>query len=174
MAMKQVLCDRGYADQILAIFNEAILNSTALWDYKARTPAMMASWFDVKEAGDYPVIGFVDEANTLLAFGSYGVFRAFPAYKYTVEHSVYVEASHRGRGLGTKMLEQILRTADQRGYHTVIGAIATENQASIAAHRKVGFEPCGTIRQAGFKFGRWIDLSFYQRLLSGPAQPQDG
>src|SRR4029079_1386962 len=174
MAMKQVLCDRSYADQILAIFNEAILNSTALWDYKARTPAMMAAWFDVKEAGNFPVIGFVDEANRLVAFGSYGTFRAFPAYKYTVEHSVYVEVSQRGRGLGAKMLEQILLSAEQRGYHTVIGAIATENEASIAAHRKLGCELCGTIRQAGFKFGRWIDLSFYQRLLAGPPQPQDG
>jgi L-amino acid N-acyltransferase YncA len=172
--MRQVLCDRSHADQILAIFNEAILNSTALWDYKARTPAMMQAWFDAKEAGGFPVIGFVDDADRLLAFGSYGTFRAFPAYKYTVEHSVYVEASQRGRGLGTKMLAEILASAEARGYHTVIGAIATENQASIAAHLKAGFEPCGTIRHAGFKFGRWIDLGFYQRILAGPPQPRDG
>jgi len=169
--MNQVLCGRGYADQILGILNEAIANSTALWDYKPRTPAMMSSWFDAKEAGKFPVIGFVDAANKLLAFGTYGTFRAWPAYKYTVEHSLYVEASCRGKGLGSKMLAQIIAHAEEHGYHNLIGGIATENHVSIATHQKLGFEPCGTIRHAGYKFGKWIDLSFYQRLLAGPQNP---
>lgn len=172
--MKQLLCGREYAEQILGILNEAIANSTALWDYKPRTLAMMGSWFDAKEAGKFPVIGFVDDANKLLAFGTYGTFRGWPAYKYTVEHSLYVEASHRRQGLGSKMLEQIIRYAEEQGYHNLIGGIATENQGSIATHRKFGFQPCGTIRHAGYKFGKWIDLSFYQRLLAGPANPVDG
>lgn len=172
--MQQVLCDRSYSGQILEIFNEAIVNSTALWDYKTRTPTMMEPWFDAKEKGKFPVIGFVDEQGKLLAFGSYGTFRAWPAYKYTVEHSLYVERSSRGRGLGTKMLQQIIAFAQEQGYHNLIGGISTENEASIKTHVKCGFEPCGTIRQCGFKFGKWIDLSFYQRLLDTPLDPADG
>ena len=169
--MKQVLCDRSFAGQILAILNEAITSSTALWDYKPRTAESMESWFAAKELGKFPVLGFVDETNKLLAFGSYGTFRAFPAYKYSVEHSLYVERSSRDQGLGTKMLEQIILHAEGQGYHTLIGGITTDNYVSIAIHRKCGFEPCGTIRHAGYKFGSWLDLSFFQRLLAGPKMP---
>ena len=169
--MQQILCDRTYAGQILEILNEAIANSTALWDYKPRTLAMMTPWFDVKDAGQFPVIGFVDDANKLLAFGTYGTFRGWPAYKYSVEHSLYVDSSVRGKGLGTRMLEQIVAHAEGRGYRNVIGGIAAENAASIALHEKLGFVRCGMIRDAGYKFGKWIDLSFYQRILSGPRMP---
>jgi phosphinothricin acetyltransferase len=172
--MKQVLCDRSYSGQILEILNEAIINSTALWDYKQRTLAMMGPWFDAKENGKFPVIGLVDEQGGLLAFGTYGTFRAWPAYKYTVEHSVYVERSARGRGLGTKVLQALIQFAEEQGYHNLIGGIATENEVSIRTHLKCGFVPCGTIRQCGFKFGKWIDLSFYQRLLNTPREPADG
>ena len=172
--MKQVLCDRSYAGKILEILNEAILNSTALWDYKPRTLAMMGAWFDAKEAGKFPVIGFVDESDKLLAFGSYGTFRAWPAYKYTVEHSLYVERSCRGKGLGTSMLKQLISYGEEQGYHNLIGGIATENEVSVKTHMRCGFEPCGVIRHCGFKFGKWIDLSFYQRLLSGPRNPVEG
>jgi phosphinothricin acetyltransferase len=172
--MKQILCDRSYAGQILDILNEAIKNSTALWDYKPRTLAMMGPWFDAKEAGKFPVIGFVDDENKLLAFGSYGTFRAWPAYKYSVEHSLYVESSQRGKGLGTNMLKQLIHYAEEQGFHNLIGGIASENKVSIATHTKCGFEPCGTIRHCGYKFGKWIDLSFYQRLLAGPREPADG
>ena len=171
--MKQALCDRSHSAQILDILNEAIANSTALWDYQPRTRASMNQWFDAKEARNFPVLGFFDEAERLLAFGTYGTFRAFPAYKYTAEHSLYVERSARRQGLGTKMLEQIILHAQGQGYRTLVGGIATENWISIATHVKCGFEHSGTIRQAGYKFGRWIDLSFYQRLLSGPARPTE-
>jgi phosphinothricin acetyltransferase len=135
---------------------------------------MMGPWFDAKEAGKFPVIGFVDERNHLLAFGSYGTFRAWPAYKYTVEHSLYVERSSRAQGLGTNMLKQLISHAEEQGYHNLIGGITVDNQASIKTHLRCGFEPCGTIRQCGYKFNEWIDLSFYQRLLSGPKNPVDG
>lgn len=171
--MKEVFCHRGYSAQILDILNDAIRTSTALWDYEPRTLEMMTAWFDTKERGGYPVLGFVDEADRLLAFGTYGTFRAFPAYKYSVEHSLYVERTQRGRGLGVRMLKRLIECAEGEGYHTLIGGIASDNEASVATHVKCGFEPCGTIRQAGYKFGSWIDLSFYQRVLAGPAQPSE-
>lgn len=100
--MHTVDIGREHLGAILAIFNEAILNSTALYEYKPRTLQSMEAWFDAKEKGNFPVIGIVDEAGTLLAFGSYGAFRPYPAFHHTVEHSVYVEKTHRGRGTGVR------------------------------------------------------------------------
>ena len=96
--MKVIYCDNKYATQILAIFNEAILNTTALYDYHLRTMKMIEEWFIAKQKGNYPVIGLVDDNDTLLAFGTYGMFRERPAYKYTVEHSLYVHTAHQGKG----------------------------------------------------------------------------
>ncbi len=89
-------CDRVRGPEILAILNEAIQNSTALYDYRPRTLSTMDAWFEAKERGRYPVIGAVDEMNRLVGFASYGPFRAWPAYKYSIEHSLYVERGCRG------------------------------------------------------------------------------
>jgi len=159
---------------ILDIFNEAIANSTALYDYRPRAPESMAPWFEAKTRGDFPVIGVEDGHGALLAFGSFGTFRAWPAYKYSVEHSVYVHQHHRGRGLGRMVLEALIDAAKARGVHAMIGGIDASNAGSIALHERLGFRHAGTLPQVGFKFGRWLDLAFYQRLLPTPAAPVDG
>lgn len=174
MEWRVIDCTRAHADAILAILNEAILNSTALWDYVPRPPEAMDGWFAAKEQGNYPVIGAVDDAGALLGFGTYGPFRAWPAYKYSVEHSVYVHRDHRGRGLGRALIQANLARAREQGYHNVIAGIETTNAASRALHLQLGFQRCGVIRHAGFKFGRWLDLEFYQYLLDTPADPRDG
>jgi phosphinothricin acetyltransferase len=167
-------CDRSRAPEILAILNDAIEHSTALYDYQPRPLSAMAGWFDVKERGAYPVIGAIDDSGRLLGFASYGQFRAWPAYKYSVEHSLYVAAGHRGQGIGTALLTAILERARTQQYHNVIGVIDADNAASIALHERFGFERCGLIRHAGYKFGRWLDLAFYQKLLETPTEPRDG
>jgi L-amino acid N-acyltransferase len=174
MPVQLVDCDRSRAPEILAILNEAIEHSTALYDYRPRTPAMMDVWFDGKEKNRSPVIGAIDERNRLLGFASYGPFRSWPAYKYTVEHSVYVDKDCRGRGVGSLLLGAIIDRARQQDYHTVIGGIDADNAVSIALHTRFGFEFCGRVRHAGFKFGRWLDLDFYQLILETPATPVDG
>jgi phosphinothricin acetyltransferase len=169
-----VACDDRHAPAILAILNEAIVNSTALYDYVPRQPAQMAAWFEAKRKGNFPVIGAVNDADVLLGFASYGTFRAYPAYKYTVEHSVYVEKSWRGQGLGRKLLEKAIKEAQRQDYHTMIGVIDSANAVSIALHRALGFERCSQIKHAGFKFGRWLDVEFYQLLLPTPERPVEG
>jgi len=163
-----------HAASILDIFNEAIVSSTALYDYRPRPPESMRPWFDAKAKGDFPVIGLEEADGTLLAFCSYGSFRAWPAYKYTVEHSVYVHKDHRGRGLGRVVMEALISAARDRGVHCMVGGIDATNAGSIALHERLGFRHAGTLAQVGFKFGRWLDLSFYQRLLDTPACPVDG
>lgn len=163
-----------HASAMLDIFNDAIVNSTALYDYKPRPPESMVGWFKAKEAGRYPVIGAVDEGGQLLAFASYGTFRAWPAYKYSVEHSVYVQRAHRGKGIGQALMRQLITAAKEQQYHCMVGGIDIANAGSIAMHEKLGFTHAGTIRHAGFKFGRWLDLGFWQLLLETPTTPNDG
>ncbi|RZZ85011.1 GNAT family N-acetyltransferase [Pseudoxanthomonas winnipegensis] len=163
-----------HAAAILDIFNDAILHSTALYEYAVRTPATMAAWFKAKGDGGFPVIGLEDAHGTLLAFGSYGTFRAFPAYKYSVEHSVYVHPDHRGQGLGRVVVQALIEAARAQGLHAMIGGIDASNTASVTLHERLGFRHVGTLPQVGFKFGRWLDLAFYQLLLETPAQPVDG
>lgn len=163
-----------HANAILAIFNDAILNSTALYDYKPRTKETMTGWFETKAKGKFPVIGVENDSGELMGFGSYGRFRAFPAYKYTVEHSVYVDARFRGQGVGKRLLQEIITSAGKQEYHVLVGVIDAANIVSIRLHESLGFGPCGTIRHAGFKFNRWLDVVFYQLLLPTPFEPRDG
>ena len=173
--MKRVDCTEArHASAILDIFNEAIVTSTALYDYKPRAPESMVGWFATKRNNGFPVVGLEDEAGTLLGFASYGTFRAWPAYKYSVEHSVYVEAAHRGKGLGRVLLEALIAEAQRQDYHTLVGGIDAANRVSIRLHESLGFTACGVIRESGFKFGRWLDLAFYQLILRTPSTPVDG
>jgi L-amino acid N-acyltransferase len=172
--MNLIRCDATHAAPILAILNDAIVNSTALYDYQPRTPEMMTAWFETKARGNFPVIGVTDDGGALMGFGSYGTFRAWPAYKYTVEHSIYVAAPFRRRGLGRTLLREVIAAAQMQSYHVLIGGIDAANAVSIALHRKLGFTHAGTIKHAGFKFGRWLDLDFYQLILPTPAVPVDG
>ena len=164
----------AHAVEILAILNDTIVGSTALYDYQPRPLDSMRPWFAAKAAHGFPVIGAVDATGTLLGFASYGTFRAWPAYKYSVEHSVYVHHEQRGRGIGAALMQRLIATARAQQYHVLIGGIDLANTASVALHEKLGFSHAGTIRQAGFKFGRWLDLAFYQLVLDTPDRPVEG
>ena len=166
------LAEHGGA--ILGILNDAILTSTALYDYTPRMPDSMSGWFEQKQHGRFPIWGALDEQGTLLGFASYGTFRAWPAYKYSVEHSIYVHVNHRGKGLGKTLLKEVIDHARRQDYHVLVGGIDLSNATSIALHERFGFTHAGTIRQAGFKFGRWLDLAFYQLILETPSHPVDG
>ena len=173
--LKAIQCEESrHAKAILAIFNDAIANSTALYDYKPRTIEMMTGWFDAKAKGKFPVIGIENDSGELMGFASYGTFRGWPAYKYSVEHSVYVDARFRGQGIGKLLLKEIIAAAQSQNYHCLVGGIDATNSVSIRLHESLGFVHCGTIRHAGFKFGRWLDLAFYQLILQTPSNPIDG
>lgn len=173
--MQIVRCDTNrHAGAILDIFNEAIANSTAVYEYVPRTLHTIETWFKEKEAGGYPVLGLEEASGELLGFGSYGVFRARPGYKYSVEHSLYVHVNHRGKGLGRILLAEIVAAARKQNYHMLVGGIDSRNVASIALHEQFGFSHAGTVRHAGFKFGNWLDLALYQLILPTPRDPVDG
>lgn len=158
---------------IQAIFNDAIATSTVLYDYEPRSLETIEAWFASKEKGGYPLIGWVDEEGFLEGFASYGQFRPHAAYKYSMEHSVYVEKSRRGRGLGRRLLREVIRIAESEGVHVLVGGVDADNAASIQLHLSEGFVECARFQQIGFKFGRWLDAVFYQKVLSGPLRPTE-
>ena len=159
-------CGREHLEAIRAIFNDAIVNTTALYDYEPRSVEVMQAWFAVKEEKKLPVIGVLDDDGTLMGFGSYGPFRPHAAYQFSIEHSIYVDTRFRGRGLGRRILQRLIEKAREQRYHMMIGVIDAENATSIALHEKMGFAHCGHIKEAGFKFGRWLDLELMQLVLT--------
>ena len=120
------------------------------------------------------MIGATNDAGQLMGFATYSTFRAWPAYKYSVEHSVYIHIDHRGKGLGRLLMQQLIISGRRQQYHTMIGGIDISNMASIGLHEKLGFSHAGAIKQAAYKFDRWLDLGFYQLLLDSPKNPIDG
>lgn len=149
---------------ILAIANDAILHSTANWDEHARWLPQQQDWFAAKQAGGWPVI-VVIEGNEVLGYGSYGPFRPWSGYRYSVEHSLYVRGDRRGEGLGKMLLGELIKRATAAGMRTMIAGIDGENTVSIELHRRFGFEVVGRLEQSGYKFGRWLDLVLMQRVL---------
>lgn len=163
----------AHAAAVREIFNDAIVNTTALYDYRPRSADTVLAWFGAKAGGGYPVLGAVTEGGELAAFASYGPFRAWPAYHYTVEHSVYVHPAWRRRGAARLLMQALIGRATAQQYHVMIGGIDADNAASIALHAQLGFRHAGTLSQVGYKFGRWLDLAFYELRLPGPAQPTE-
>jgi len=159
--MRIIDCSQAeHAGTMLEILNDAIVNSTALYEYVPRQLESMAPWFESKQREGFPVLGAVGDEGALLGFASYGTFRARPAYKYSVEHSVYVAKERRGAGVGLSLMRALIARATEQQLHVLVGGIDAGNQSSIAFHEKLGFSHAGTIKQAGFKFGRWLDLAF--------------
>ena len=157
---------------MLDIFNDAILNTTALYENDLRTMEFMKTWFAEKESSNHPILGLTEEGedgqDVLVGFATYGVFRVRPCYRFTVEHSIYVDRRFRGRGFGKMLLVEIINRAEQDNYHVVVGVVDSSNTTSIALHEKCGFTLCGTIQHAGFKFDRWLDTCILQRILKTP------
>lgn len=172
--MEIINCTEDHSQAILDILNDAIITSTAIYDYTPRTLESMTLWFEVKLRHNFPVIGIVNNDKELIAFGSYGSFRTWPAYKYTIEHSLYVHQAHRGKGYGKILLQELINNAKRQEYHTLLAGIDSINAASKQLHESFGFQFCGRIRHAGYKFSRWLDLDFYQLLLPTPLHPKEG
>lgn len=157
---------------ILAIYNDAIENSTAVFSYRPHTLEMRREWFSAKRDQNFPVL--VAEANDAVAgFATYGHFRPWPAYRYTVEHSVYTAPEFRRQGAARSLMLALIERARKQEYHAVIGGVVAENVASVRLHESLGFAEVAHFRQVGYKFARWLDLKFFQLLLDTPRAPSE-
>jgi phosphinothricin acetyltransferase len=153
---------------ILAIYNDVIATSTAVYTSEPSSLEERRAWFSARGAQGFPVLVAVD-GSAILGFASFGEWRgAWPGYRYTVEHSVHVRQDVRGQGIGRGLVEALFPLALARGKHVMIGGIDADNHASIRFHARLGFERVALFCEVGHKFGRWLDLIFMQRFLDPP------
>lgn len=165
--MNLVECTKErHAAAIRDIYNDVILNTPANYDAKARTLEQVCAHMDEHARGGYPWFGFEDDNGTLAAFGTYGAFRGWEGYRFTVELSVYVARPFRGRGLGLAVMREIEARARKQGLHVLVGCIDGGNVASVRLHERAGYAFCGRLPETGFKFGRFRDILFYDKILS--------
>jgi L-amino acid N-acyltransferase YncA len=147
-----------------AIYNDVLVNSTAIYrDDPATLEERKSVWQSRTQQG-YPTL-VACEGAAVIGFASFGDFRPWPGYRFTVEHTVHVDASYRGRGAGSALVKVLIPRAAVLGKHVMIGGIDAENVASLKFHERLGFERVAHFKQVGFKFGRFLDLVFVQRQL---------
>jgi len=149
---------------ILDIINYNILHSTALYDYKIRDLETQKKILEDKINKGFPIV-IAEFDGKLVGFGMYSEFRFREAYKFTVEHSVYVSPNEMGKGIGKLLLTKLIEIAKAQGLHTIIGVIDSENKSSIAFHEQFGFKTVGIIKESGYKFDRWLDSVLMQLLI---------
>lgn len=150
--------------QVLEICNDLILHTTAVYSNDPHTLEMRTEWFETKKKQGFPVF-VAEENNAILGFATFGPFRSWPGYKYTVENSVYVASASRGKGIGKQLMGSLIVAAKELEHHVMIAGIDADNISSIALHRQFGFTEVAHLKEVGFKFGRWLDLKFLELIL---------
>ena len=150
---------------LLGIYNDVITTSTAVYSNVTVTLDDRRDWWRARVQMGYPVLTAVEDSG-VLGFATFGDFRTWPGYRFTVEHTVHVRADCRGRGIGQSLVAALFPRAAALGKHVMVAGVDAANAASIRFHERLGFEQVGHLREVGFKFDRWLDLVFLQRLVS--------
>jgi len=152
------------APELLTIYNDIILNTTAVWHEEPHTIAMRQQWLADKATDRFPVF-VAEEDNKIIGFSTIGAFRPWFGYRFTVENSVYVASASRGKGVAKLLLPPLIDASKKLGLHAIVAGIEASNEASIALHQKFGFVEVAHFKQVGFKFGRWLDLNFLELIV---------
>ena len=149
---------------ILEIYNEAVSNTTATYEYEPKTLDQRLAWFEDHLKAGYPVF-VAEDGQRIVGWSALNPFHARAGYRFTTENSVYVAADQRGRGIGKLLMPPLIAGARERGLHAIIAGIDAENEASIRLHAAFGFEKVARLKQVGFKFGRWLDVIYMELVL---------
>jgi len=158
---------------ILAIYNDVLATSTAIFSDTPSTLEERLQWFRARRALGYPILVTTDDSG-VLGFATFGDFRSWPGYRHTVEHTVHVRADARGRGIGGALMQVLLARATALGKHVMVAGVDAANVGSIRLHERLGFQRAGTLHHVGCKYGRWLDLTFLERRLDEHPAPPPG
>jgi L-amino acid N-acyltransferase YncA len=151
---------------ILVIYNDVIANSTAVYTEQPVSLENRREWFQSRLASGFPVVVATDETG-VMGFASFGDFRAWPCYRYTVEHSIHVHQDKRGKGIGKQLLNELIIRAIEMKKHAIVGGVDSSNEASLRLHEGLGFKRVAHFKEVGRKFERWLDLIFVELILPG-------
>lgn len=167
MTISIVDADESRLPGITAIFNHAVRETFSIWSETETTVDLRRAWLQARNGAGFPVIVAVDAASPdqILGYGSFGLFRDFPGYAKTVEHSVYVAPAAQRRGVGRAILAELIVRAKAKGLEAMVGGIDSANAGSIALHEQAGFEVQGNLKGVGRKFGKKLDLVFMVKAL---------
>lgn len=167
MSIEIVDADERHLPGITAIFNHAVRETFSIWSENETTVDLRRTWMAARRAAGFPVIVAIDPAqpDDVLGYGSFGTFRDFPGYVKTVEHSVYIAPAAQRRGIGKRVLAELVKHAKAKGLEAMVGGIDSANAGSIALHEQAGFEVQGTLKGVGRKFGKKLDLVFMVKAL---------
>lgn len=145
------------------IYNHYVLHSTCTYQEEPSTASERERWFAAHSPA-HPIT-VAEEGGQVIGWASLSPFHPRSAYRRTVENSVYVRHDRQRRGIGSALLTDSIDRATALGHHTIVAGIDLDQPASIALHRKFGFEQVAHLRQVGFKFGRWLDVVYLQKML---------
>lgn len=150
---------------ITAIYQHYVLTHTATFEVDAPDSAEMASRMQRLVSAGLPYV-VAQQGEHVIGYSYAGPYRTRAAYRHTVENSVYLHPDHTGRGIGSRLLDELIRRCTEAGYREMVAIIGdSENTASMRMHAKAGFTHVGTLRRVGFKFGRWLDTVLMQKQL---------
>jgi L-amino acid N-acyltransferase len=155
----------GDIERVAAIYNEVLRTSTAIFNDQPVSVAQRVEWWKGRVEQGYPVLVAV-EGEAVVGFASFGDFRSWPGYRFTVEHTVHVDSEFRGMGAGSALMQELIERARAAGKHVMVGGVDAENVASVRFHERVGFERVAHFREVGFKFDRYLDLVFLQYWIT--------
>ena len=165
MSISILDADESRLPGITAIFNHAVRETFSIWSETETTLDLRRTWMQARKSAGFPVIVAVDSAGDVLGYGSFGVFRDFPGYAKTVEHSVYVAPAAQRKGVGRAILAELVARARKKGLEAMVGGIDSANSGSIKLHEQAGFEVQGNLKGVGRKFGKSLDLVFMVKAL---------
>ena len=156
----------GDAQAINAIYNHYVVQSTCTWQYEPTPIQQRRQWLAEHDRPEHPVI-VAHARGEVVGWGALSAYHAKPGYRYTVENSVYIAPQWQRKGLGRRLMEQLIALACQAQVRSIVAVISGDQAASIALHQRMGFVEVGRIPQCGRKFDRWLDVVYMQRLLAG-------
>lgn len=151
--------------QILPIYNDVVATSTAIYSEEPASVDYIESYAQGRLESGFPFIVSVESDGRIAGYGTFGLFRARPGYRFTVEHSVHIRSDLRGAGVGSQLMKALIAQAKADKYHIMIGAVDGENEGSLRFHDRLGFTRSARLEQVGRKFDRWLDVVFVTLVL---------
>jgi L-amino acid N-acyltransferase YncA len=156
---------------ILEIYNEAVLHTTASYDYEPRSLDHRLAWFDDHQHTGLPIFVALNEVGRIVGWSALNRYHDRKGYRFTSENSIYIAPDYRGRGIGKLLLAPLIESAAKLGLHAIIAVIDSENEASVRLHAGFGFETVGRFREVGFKFNRWLDVIYMELIVASDRLP---